>query len=226
MADFLTLNAEDVQARERQICEHLPLVRRCTGDLRVPASLREDLLQVGVIGLIYAIDHFDPSRGVGFTAYARPHIRGAMFRYLRDCVPHIRVPRRYQEICRAVHASRERLRQSLGHEPNLNTLAQALDLSVDEVRTAIHATVACSVRPLEPRDEGWPEANDDGALAEAAAVRHAVAQLDHESQRILLLTFWDGCSQQQVAERIGRSQVHVSRRLRQCLIQLRGVLAD
>lgn len=213
------------EARERLICEHLPLVSHCLNDLAPARELREDLTQAGAIGLIYAADHFDPRRGVKFATYARPHIRGHMLHHLRDEMSSIRMPHRYREVNQALRIHREQLRQELGREPSFDDLARATGIPPTEVAAAVRAGIVCTVRSWEPQDEHLPNAATD-SMTEHVALRHAIAQLPWDEQRILVLIFWRGLPQLEVAQRIGRSQMHVSRTLRHAIENLRDVLED
>lgn len=212
-------------ARERFICGHLPLVHACVRELAPHPTQREDVTQAGTLGLIYAVDHFDPHRGVAFSTYAWPHIRGGMLHYLRDCKPSVRIPRRYREVCQKIRANQERLRQSLGHEPSLSDFADALGIRLCEVEAAARAEIACSVRSLDLNDGGLPDVSLE-TLAERTSLRDAIAQLSTEEQQIVAMTFWDGLTQQQAAALIGRSQMHVSRTLRRATDRLKEALSD
>lgn len=221
--------------RNHAIHTHLPLVHRCVNDVGPRREVHEDVVQVGTIGLIHAVDRFDPERGVGFHAYARPTIHGEILRYFRDRDPAIRLPRRHHEISRAVRSSREHMRHRLGHEPSLADLAQFLGIAVAEVEGALAAETACTVRSLDALtidpDDGQRRARQPGrldadleAVTDHEALRQCLARLQSEERQIISLLFWSELTQDQVAARLGRSQMYVSRTLRRATGHLRQML--
>lgn len=196
-----------------------------------------DLTQTAVVGLIKAVDRFDPARSGPFPAFAVPTIVGEIKRYFRDQAWAIRVPRRLQELRLAIAESTDALTQRLGRSPTPAELAQDLCLDEDEVRDGLRAARAYTTASLDaPADESEPGATlgdllgqDDPALALAElrlTVAPAVAALPARERRILILRFFGNLSQDQIARRIGISQMHVSRLLARTLAALRRQLRD
>lgn len=218
--------------REEAICLHLPLVRWCVRDFAPRFDVRDDVIQVGRIGLINAVDRFDPSRGVAFRTFARPTINGEILRYFRDrdCV--IRLPRRYREITHAVRASREHLQLRLGREPKLADLAHFLAIPLRDVEAAFAAERACAARSLDqpstdargrPMEHGTLDA-DLEAVAERHALWEAILRLPTDERVVIHLHYWQGLTQDQIAGRLGRSQMYVSRVLRRASRRLHELL--
>lgn len=220
--------------REEAIQRHLPLVLWCVRDFEPRRDVREDVLQVGRIGLINAVDRFDPTRGVTFQTFARPTINGEILRYFRDRDCAIRLPRRYRDITHAARSSREHLVRSLGREPKLDDLAHFLGIPVIEVETAFAAENACSVRSLDqpysdssgrPVQHGSLDAALE-AVPEHHALRQSIALLTQDQRIVVELHYWQGLTQEQIATRLGRSQMHVSRTLRRANQRLRELLTS
>lgn len=200
----------------------------------------QDLIQTAVVGLIKAVDRYDPTRGDEFAAFAVPTIIGEIKRYFRDQSWALHVPRRLQELRLAIAAARETLTQQLGHQPSIGELAQDLRLPEEEVREGIEAAGAYSTAsldaPLAGRSAGGPAATladllgaEDAGLALAElrmTMVTALAQLPERERRILLLRFFSNLTQDQIAQRVGISQMHVSRLLARTLRVLRQALAD
>ena len=194
----------------------------------------EDLIQVADVGLLGAIDRFDPSRDVRFTTYAAATIVGELKRYLRDKAWSIRVPRRLQELGLKVNRTMPTLTQELGRSPTVPEIAERLEASPEEILEALDAAQAYSAASLDaPTGEGaWTPAEtlgepDDSIelMEEWAAVAPAVKELPPRERRVLYLRFFRGLTQSEIAEEIGVSQMHVSRILAQTLERLRGELA-
>lgn len=196
-----------------------------------------DLTQTAVVGLIKAVDRFDPARSGPFPAFAVPTIVGEIKRYFRDQAWALRVPRRLQELRLAIAESTDALTQQLGHSPTPAELAQDLCLDEEEVRDGLRAARAYTTASLDaPADDSESGATlgdllgqDDPALALAElrlTVAPAVAALPARERRILILRFFGNLSQDQIARRIGISQMHVSRLLARTLAALRRQLRD
>jgi len=197
-----------------------------------------DLIQTAAVGLIKAVDRFDPARNGPFPAYAVPTIVGEIKRYFRDQGWAMRVPRRLQELRQEIAESAELLAQKLGHPPTVAELARDLRVDEEEVREGLGAARAYSTASLDApaRDDGEPGATvgdllgeeDRGlALAELRlTVVPAVAALPDRERRILVLRFFGNLSQDQIARRVGISQMHVSRLLARTLAALRRQLRD
>lgn len=218
--------------RNHAIRTHLPLVHRCVHDVHPRREVHDDVVQVGTIGLINAVDRFDPDRGVGFHAYARPTIRGEILHYFRDRDGAIRLPRRHHDITRAVRSSREHMMHRLGREPAVADLAHFLDIPVDDVESALAAETACAVRSLDvlmvdtadrDRQPGSLDA-DLEAVTDYEALRQCLARLTPDERRIIHLLFWRELTQDQAALVVGRSQMHVSRTMRRATARLNEML--
>ena len=218
--------------REEAIRRHLPLVHWCVKDFDPRLDIREDIVQVGRIGLIHAVDRFDPARGVAFPSFARPTINGEILRYFRDRDGAIRLPRRYREITHAVRSSREHVQRSLGREPKLTDLARFLDIPIAEVEAAFAAEAACAVRSLDqPSSDARGRPLHYGALdpdleavPEHQALRESLQRLSPDERLAIHLHYWQGLTQDQIASRLGRSQMYVSRTLRRASRHLHALL--
>jgi RNA polymerase sigma-B factor len=225
--------------REQAIKAWLPLAghvaRRFTGK----GEPLQDLVQTAAVGLIKAVDRFDPGRGKGFVAFAVPTIVGELKRYFRDQTWDVHVPRHLQELRLAVVRSTDRLTQQLGHLPSPAEVAAALELPVAEVREGIRVAGAHTTASLDlparggTEDPGPPLSDllggEDGGLVLAElrlAAAPAMAALSERDRRILHLRFFAELTQEQIAEQIGISQMHVSRLLSRTLAALREHLRD
>jgi RNA polymerase sigma-70 factor (sigma-B/F/G subfamily) len=195
-----------------------------------------DLLQVAALGLIKAVDGFDPDLGVEFGAYATPTIVGELRRHFRDRTWGIRVPRRLQELRLAVNKVRDELAQTLGRSPTVADLAQ--HLAVDEEQIIEMLGAGSAYRPLSldmPADEDGgmtlldalgADPPEFGMVEVRESLRVAMARLPERQQRILSLRFYGNLTQAEIAEQVGLSQMHVSRQLTQSLALLRRRLTQ
>ena len=239
---FAEFTADDVDAARRTECRdalvhlHLPLVEHCARRFRNRGEPFDDLLQVGTIGLLKSIDRFDPHRGVEFSTYATPTIIGEIKRYFRDKGWAIRVPRRLQEMRMMIATATSELSQSLGRSPTPREIAERIGVTVDDVMEGIESSNAYSTLSLDAggdgSDEGGPSMLDaigeDDAALEHVEIRESIKplleQLPAREKQILLLRFFRGMTQSQIAAEIGVSQMHVSRLLNRTLEQLRESL--
>lgn len=190
----------------------------------------EDLTQVAMIGLLNAVDRFDPSREVQFSTYAAATIVGELKRHFRDKGWALRVPRRLQELAVRVNRALPELTQSLGRSPTIPELAEHLGVGADEIADAMDAVQAYSTSSLDTPagDEGQAPIDslggDDPSIAlldEWSSLAPAVAELSPRDRRVLYLRFFRGLTQSEIAEDVGVSQMHVSRILTQTLEKLR-----
>lgn len=197
----------------------------------------DDLNQVAMVGLLKAVDGYDPQRGREFVAYATPTILGELRRYFRDRTWSMTVPRRYKDMRLLVNAAREELTQRLGRPPSVADLAEHLDASTEEVLDAMEAAQAYRSASLftPVGDDERAElidvvgANDPDldAVEDRVALTPLIAQLPEREQRILAMRFYGNMTQSQIAEATGVSQMHVSRLLKGALGRLREeLLAD
>ncbi|MFF7457059.1 SigB/SigF/SigG family RNA polymerase sigma factor [Kitasatospora sp. NPDC008115] len=218
---------------------NMPLVRFIAGRFRHRPEDMDDILQVGTVGLIKAVDGYDPGRGVEFLTYAIPTIAGEIKRFFRDTSWPVRVPRRMQEFYLTVARGSDRLEQRLGRLPRPEEIAEDLHLTVDEVVEGLVAGRVYRPNSLDAlRDQDTDESGsalldrlgscDPGIeLAEfRTAVRPLLGRLPRREQVVLKLRFWEDRTQSEIAERIGVSQMHVSRLLSATLAHLREQLED
>lgn len=225
----------DAAARERLIVEHLPLVRGLARRYADRGEPLDDLVQVGTIGLIKAIDRFEPERGFKLASFATPTILGEIRRHFRDRSWTIRVPRGLQEARAQISHAVTELSAENGRSPNVREIAESTGLTVDSVLDALAAGSAQRPGPLAaPGSEGEEDA---GAVvgveeqgyeqAEARVTLDAgLAALPPRERIILHLRFEEGLTQSQIAERVGVSQMHVSRLIRRALDALRESAGD
>ncbi|MFJ5925477.1 SigB/SigF/SigG family RNA polymerase sigma factor [Kitasatospora sp. NPDC092948] len=213
---------------------NMPLVRFVAARFRHRPEELDDILQVGTIGLIKAVDGFDPDRGVEFVTYAIPTISGEIKRFFRDTSWPVRVPRSVQERYLAAARASDRLEQDLGRLPDTAELAEELHVSEAEAAEGLDAGRLCrcdsldSLRDEDSDDTGSALINRLGAcdpeleIAELrVAARPFLSRLPERERTVLLLRFWGGLTQSEIAHEIGVSQMHVSRILAATLTGLR-----
>jgi RNA polymerase sigma-B factor len=218
---------------------NMPLVRFIAARFRHRAEDMDDILQVGTIGLIKAVDGYDPDRGVEFVTYAIPTIAGEIKRFFRDTSWPVRVPRSMQELYVTVARGSDRLEQELGRLPQPEEIAEDLHLTVEQATEGLVAGRVYRPSSLDAlRDQSIDETGsalvdrlgscDPGIeLADfRIAVRPLLARLPAREQRLLRLRFWEDRTQSDIADRIGVSQMHVSRLLSATLTWLREQLED
>jgi RNA polymerase sigma-B factor len=229
--------AGDLAAREELVQRCLPLARDLARRYTYTDEPFDDLLQVASLGLIKAIDRFDPDRGAKFASYAAPTILGELKRHFRDKGWALHVPRDLQERTLAVSREAEALSKRLGRSPRPREVASAIGCSVEEVLEAQQAAASYEAASLDA-----PTAHDDEEAAplvdllggedvayELVADRDAIASswkaLPDMERSVLELRFTHGLNQREIGERIGYSQMHVSRLLRRALSQLETAAA-
>jgi len=223
--------------RDRVIEGWLPLAQHLANRFTGRGEPIEDLFQTAAVGLIKAVDKFDPERGVEFAGYAIPTIIGEIKRHFRDRTWDIRVPRRLQELRLSLSEATSTLLQTLGRSPTVADLAEHVGITEEEVLEGLEGARAYNAvslsMPTTDGDRGTELGDLLGAedaefeLAELrVALGPALAALDPREQRILTLRFYGNLTQSQIAEQIGVSQMHVSRLLARALAKLRGQLGD
>ena len=211
------------------------LVEHCARRFRNRGEPFEDLVQVGTIGLIKAVDRFETDRGVEFSTYATPTVIGEIKRHFRDKGWAIRVPRRLQELRMQIGGATGELTQKLGRSPTPRELAEVIGCTVEEIMEGIESSHAYATLSLDASDD-----SDDGPPAMLATLGVEDTNIEHveiresikplleglgeREKRILLLRFFKNMTQSQIAEEIGVSQMHVSRLLTRTLAQLRTSL--
>lgn len=216
----------DRDLRDALVRRHLGLAESLAERYTSRGIARPDLQQVAAIGLIKAVDRFDPSRGVSFASFAVPTILGELRRHFRDAGWTIRVPRRLQDLRHRADAVAARLEQRLQRRPTLAEIAAELDEDPDNVLLARDGLRTCyRPGPLDPATAHTLEDREDPFVRATVTLvlRDLVRQLPHRQRQVVFLRFWGDMSQQEIADRIGISQMHVSRLLRQGLGQMREV---
>ena len=221
--------------RERIIEANLPLVTYLTRRLAARHGPVEDLVQVGSVGLIKAVDRFDRARGHEFVTYAAPMILGEIKRYLRDSTALVRAPRRAQELRGAVLQSRELLHQELGRSPTISELAERVGATAEEVVETIEVVRSRDGHPLDALVDpsagslqqlvAFEEQGYDNAEARVD-LTEAIAELSTIERTAVTLRFKEGRTQVEIAEILGVSQMQVSRLLRRSLTKMRGMLEE
>ncbi|WP_149100752.1 RNA polymerase sigma factor SigF, partial [Actinoplanes teichomyceticus] len=223
--------------RERAVEAWLPLARHLAHRYAGRGEPTDDLSQVAFLGLIKAIDRFEPGHGVEFTAFAIPTIIGELKRHFRDTTWSVRVPRRLQEMRLAITAANNTLTHTLGRAPTVADIAAHLRVSEEDVleglegARAYHSTSLST--PIGQEGAGTTLGDTLGGAdrgfdaAEARiALAPAMAALNEREQRIVTLRFYGNLTQSQIAEQVGVSQMHVSRLLTRALATLKRELAD
>jgi RNA polymerase sigma-B factor len=240
-AELATLEKGDPRRerlREILVEEHLPLVRHFARRFSNRGEPFDDLLQVGTLGLIAAIDRFDPTRGVEFLSFAVPTITGEIKRHFRDQGWSVRVPRRLQELHLSLNAAVGELAQKNGRAPTPSELADHLRIPRAEVLEGLAVANAYRSSSLDERLSGDDDSptlaatlGEEDAALEGVEYRESLqpllATIPARERRILILRFFGNMTQSQIAADIGISQMHVSRLLSQTLAKLReGLLKD
>ncbi|MGW5701900.1 SigB/SigF/SigG family RNA polymerase sigma factor [Amycolatopsis japonica] len=226
------------ELRSRLVTELLPLAEHIATRFSGRGEPREDLVQVARIGLINAVDRFDPGRGHDFLSFAVPTVMGEVRRHFRDTGWSVRVPRRLKELHVSLSQGTAALSQRLGRAPTPTELAEYLGLEVNDVREGLLAGQAYQTLSVDkPVHDNATEAlsladtigeeDHEMALVEThEALQPLLRELPKRERAILVMRFFGGYTQTQIAERIGISQMHVSRLLSQTLEQLRGKLSE
>jgi RNA polymerase sigma-B factor len=227
----------DPAAREALVCRFMPLARSLARRYDRSSEPFEDLLQVASLGLLKALDRFDPALGHPFASFAVPTILGEMRRHFRDAGWSVHVPRGSQERALKVRDAQERLANSQGRAPTVNELAQYLELDTEEVIDALQAIQAYESLSLDaPRPGASDEATSYGDAMGEEDARYELVELDatvsavlgrvpQREREILRMRFVEDLTQTEIAERVGISQMQVSRLLRRSLDQLRALTA-
>lgn len=237
MAELPRDHPARARLRDNVIEAWLPLAQHLANRFSGRGEPMEDLVQTAAVGLIKAVDKFDPERGVEFAAYAIPTIIGEIKRHFRDRTWDIRVPRRLQELRLSLSEATSTLMQRLGRSPTVADLSAHLGVSEEEVLEGLEGARAYNAVSLSTPTTDGDRATELGDLLGAedgefelaelrVALGPALAALDQREQKILTLRFYGNMTQSQIAEQIGVSQMHVSRLLARALAKLRGELSD
>jgi len=226
----------DLQAREKLIEQYMSLVRSLARRYSYRGEQLEDLVQIGAIGLIKAIDRFDLERGVELTTYATPNIIGEIKRHFRDKGWSVRVPRGLQELNVQLSRLVEQLTVQLGRSPTIAELAKAAGAQEEEVLEALESGRAYSSlslssggggdgdEDLDPLESIGTEEHQYEVSEDRAVLAPGFKALDERERRILQLRFFEGLTQSQIAQQVGISQMHVSRLIRRSLEKIRDAI--
>lgn len=230
---------QDRQARDALIERFLPLARKLARRYAQSSEPYEDLVQVASLGLVKAVERFDPDRGFAFSSFAVPTIVGELKRYFRDTAWSVHVDRSAQERARKITDAQQKLSARTGRAPTVPELAEYLELSQEEVLEGLQAAEAYGAMSLDaPFSNG--EDDEEGSRLDAMGVEDARLLLvdDHATifgaarhlpareREILYLRFGEDLTQSEIAERVGVSQMQVSRLLRRSLQRLRELAGD
>ena len=229
----------DRASRDELVERFMPLARGLARRYGRSSEPFEDLLQIASLGLLKALDRFDPRRGSSFSSFAVPTILGEMRRHFRDCGWAVHVPRQSQERALKVRDANERLTGAHGRGPTVRQLAEYLELSAEDVLDALAAIQAYEALSLDgprsaldedpeaPYMEGLGRVDERYELVELdATVASALVSIPARERTILRLRFFDGLTQTEIAKRVGVSQMQVSRLLRRSLQRLRQLTGD
>ncbi len=228
----------DLAAREQLIEQYMSLVRSLARRYSYRGEQLDDLVQIGAIGLIKAIDRFDINRGVELTTYATPNIIGEIKRHFRDRGWSVRVPRGLQELNVQLSRLMESLTVEHGRSPTITELAKAAGVEEEEVLEALESGRAYNSLSLS----GGGGNNEDGELdpleslgteeheyeisEDRAVLAPGMRILDERERKILHLRFFEGLTQSQIAQQVGISQMHVSRLIRRSIEKMREEIAE
>ncbi len=219
--------------RRNLVAANVPLALHLAGRFTRRDIPRDDLNQVATVGLCLAAQRFDPTHGRPFVSYAVPMIVGTLKHYFRDCTWDVAVPRRLKDAKCAMDACASRLPQDLGRTPNPGEIARAMGVdraTYEQTRTVVNSYRAqmLSTFPSDEYNLGKLGCIDHqlGEVLDALFVTQLLAELDGHARDIIVLTYWDGVSQDEIAQRLHVSQMHVSRVLRKSLALLRSVIVD
>jgi RNA polymerase sigma-B factor len=223
----------DIAAREELAARFMPLARQVARRYRRPGQPLEDLVQVAALGLVKAIDRYDPDRGTAFSSYAVPTMSGEIRRHFRDSGWALHVPRSMQDLVMRVNDSMARLSRTLGHAPTAMEVGADLGQEPELIVEALEAARAHDAMSLDmPRTSGEEDAgtyaDTVGApdeqyelLEYTSAIAGTFRALPERDRVVLKLRFEEDLTQSQIAARVGVSQMHVSRIIRRALDRLR-----
>jgi RNA polymerase sigma-B factor len=227
-------DSERDRLRDEVVADHMPYARHIARRYSRRNAAVEDFEQVAYLGLVKAVDNFDPEHGTGFLGYATPMIVGEIKRYYRDATWCVHVPRHMQEVSGALHRAADALTVELGRSPTIAELAERLDVHRDEVVEAMDAAEAYRTASLDHpvgREEeegaslGDQMGEDDPGFdltVDREVLRGLVTRLAERDKRILLMRFFRGMTQAEIGEEIGISQMQVSRLISRILSDLRA----
>lgn len=222
------------RVRSRLVTGYLPVAEHIAQRFRGRGQPAEDLTQVATVGLIHAVDRFDPDRGTNFLSFAVPTITGELRRYFRDATWAVRMPRRLKELSLSVREAAATLGQRLGRSPRPSELAEELGVPIEDVYEGLQAADAYRSESLDNDDSDAGTAVENRAsvtehglrmVEDRQALYPALAALTERQATVVMMRFFDDLTQSQIAERIGVSQMQVSRLLSASLRILRAELS-
>lgn len=224
---FQRVKQGDPEAREAIFQANTGLIWACVRKY-TGLTEKDDLFQLGAIGLLKAVDRFDPSYGVLFSTFAVPHILGEIRRYLRDNTP-LKVERRLKDIAHLARQVVDRKRSETGHDPTAAEVAQQLGVSTDVLVQALEATSPLAYLDEIPPHEGRPdrsrESAAEGDLPDSVEISDAIERLDGQLRAVVEGRFFRGKTQAEIGKELGISQAHVCRLERAALAKLRVYLS-
>ena len=233
------IETKNHKIRDHLVLMHQNLVRFLAGKFANRGVPLEDLVQVGLIGLINAVDRFDPDRGTKFSTYATPTIVGEIRRHFRDKAWSMKVPRRLQELNQAASKAADELSQRLGHTPTIQEIAADIGASEEETLEAIelgnaYDTVSLDTK-LSHEGESAPLTlaefigdSDDSiqSIESHGDLNQAIESLEPRQRAIIYYRFFQDMSQTEVAKRLNVSQMHVSRLQQKAVKRLKELLSS
>lgn len=232
LADSTIPRGKRQQLRARLVTGHLPVAQHIARRFSRRGQPVEDLTQVATVGLINAVDRFDPKRGTDFLSFAVPTIVGEVRRHFRDNTWSMRVPRRLKELHASITSAVGELSQRRGRAPRPSEIAEHLHVPVEDVIEGLQVADAYASSSLDDGLEARPAvvaavATPEPGLEQVenrASLYPALAQLPPRERRIVFLRFYQNMTQSQIAQQVGVSQMHVSRLLARSLKRLRSLL--
>ncbi|QEV21268.1 RNA polymerase sigma factor SigF [Streptomyces alboniger] len=219
--------------RQEIVQAWLPMAQRLAGRFRNRGESLDDLRQVAALGLVKAVDRYDPQRGTAFESYAVPTVTGEIKRHFRDHMWTLHVPRRVQDLRNRVRFARQDLSQTVsGRAPTTAEIAEHAHMSEEDVKTGLEALESFTALSL---DAELPGSEDGYSLSDALggpdpaldvvvdreAVKPRIAQLPERERTILYMRFFGDMTQSRIADEMGISQMHVSRLISRCCNRLR-----
>ena len=224
--------------KDELIRSWLPMAERIAVRFKGRGESLEDLYQVAALGLVKAVEHYDPARGHAFEAYAVPTITGEIKRHFRDRMWALRVPRRVQELRNKVRIARRELTESgSGATASVADIAAHTGLTEDEVNAGLEALESYSTLSLDAEmsasDDGFSLADTIGGVEEAydvvidrEAAKEGLRRLPERERTILYMRFFEDMTQSRIADQLGISQMHVSRLISRCCAKVRAEVLD
>lgn len=226
------VRTRDRRLRDELVLEYFPLAQGLARRFGGRMEPLDDLTQVAALALLKAVERYDPVKGTSFTAFAVPTILGELRRHFRDSGWTIHVPRRLQELVLTTREVRAILAQDLGRPPQLQEIADRMGVKVEEVLEAMNAALAYRPSSLDAEEPGGVPRADVHAVSagersleeaeERDVVRHLLRSLGRREREIVYLRFYEDLTQTEIAQRMGISQMQVSRLLARCAERMRG----